>query len=269
MKLYVQSFGCQMNTADSEELGRVLAAYGFEPASNLEKAGAVLVNTCTVRQHAEDKAVSYIGALRKWKQEKPNRLLIVAGCAAERIKETLRERFPYVDLVVGAKSIEQFPEIIKEILLKRNFGKKKFNEPLTLPRSAELRGRRYGQRPWPPSPARGEGCKRGGVSTFVTIMRGCNFACSYCIVPSVRGREVYRPADAILEEIEGRVQRGIKEIVLLGQTVNSYKNRKGWEAKRGSLDSRPAPQPHSGGRGRLESQKDATSFGDGVWASTC
>lgn len=199
LKLHTVSFGCQMNAADSEEMGRTLGERGFGFTQNLEDADAILINTCTVRQHAEDKAFSYVGTLRQWKEKDPNRLLIIAGCAAERTKETLQKRFPHVDLVVGAKSIEQFPEIIKEAISEKFKWNEDFNE-IALPEARNAQG----------------------VSAYVTIMRGCNYTCTYCIVPFVRGREVYRPIGAILSEIRERVSEGAKEIVLLGQTVNSY-----------------------------------------------
>ena len=116
MKLFTQSFGCQMNVADAQEMGRALSRQGFAHVANQEEADAILINTCTVRQHAEDKAMSLIGTLRSWKEQNPNRILIIAGCAAERTKESLQKRFPYVDLVMGAKSIEQFSEIIEKTL---------------------------------------------------------------------------------------------------------------------------------------------------------
>src|SRR5271156_5674960 len=105
-KLFVQIFGCQMSVADGEEMARPLLRQGFAPTADLEEADAVILNTCTVRQHAEDKALSLLGRLRPWKEERPDRFLIVAGCAAERLGDSLRRRFPHVDLVVGAKSIE-------------------------------------------------------------------------------------------------------------------------------------------------------------------
>ncbi len=226
MKLFIQSFGCQANTADTEEMGRALKARGFEYTSQLETADAILINTCTVRQHAEDKAFSFVGTLREWKEVNPNRLLIVAGCAAERVKDTLQKRFPQIDLVVGAKSIEQFPQIIDEAL-KQKFNWEKDNkdlwpeEPLTLPSRISASGASSAESS-ANGPTRGEG-KDKAVSAYVTIMRGCNYSCSYCIVPSVRGREIYRPAETILEEAHRLVDSGAKEIMLLGQTVNSYR----------------------------------------------
>lgn len=202
MKLFIRSFGCQMSVADAEEMARPWIARGFEPTGVLDEADALILSTCTVRQHAEDKAVSEIGRLLPWKQADPNRFLIVAGCAAERIGPWIQKRFPHVDLVVGAKTMPQYPQVLEEAVRKRfDWG-------------AESEA----FRDTPP-----KGATHSESSAFVTIMRGCNYSCTYCIVPSVRGRELYRPFDAILEESRRAVAGGAKEIVLLGQTVNSYR----------------------------------------------
>jgi tRNA-2-methylthio-N6-dimethylallyladenosine synthase len=195
MKYYVRTYGCQMNVADSNEMGRHLQARGLVSTDDPEDASVLLVNTCTVRQHAEDRAFSELGRLKQWKARKPGRKIVVTGCAAERTKEHLEGRFPYVDLVVGAKSIQDFGSIVDQLLDRR-------------PTDDDLD---YA------IPATGD-----RVSAFVTIMRGCNYSCTYCIVPAVRGREVYHPLDQILGEVRDRVQEGAREITLVGQTVNSY-----------------------------------------------
>ncbi|HAH06621.1 MAG TPA: tRNA (N6-isopentenyl adenosine(37)-C2)-methylthiotransferase MiaB [Elusimicrobia bacterium] len=191
MKLHAITFGCQMNEADSEEMALPLLLRGYQTTSELSEADAVLVNTCTVREHAEHRAVSRIGRLRAWKAARPGRLLIVAGCAAERLGEALRRKFPFVDLVVGARSIEDYPALLDAVLEGR---------PVTAAGAA-------------PAP-----------SGYVTVMRGCNYACAYCIVPSVRGRESHLPFERILRQARERAERGSREIFLLGQTVNSWKD---------------------------------------------
>src|SRR5437879_4011509 len=120
MKLFIETFGCQMNEADSREMGRHLSERGFAPVSIKERADILLLNTCTVRQHAEDKALSYIGRLKDWKKKDPARLLIVTGCAAESLQKSLKKRFPHIDLVVGAKRIEEFPKLVDELLKQKN-----------------------------------------------------------------------------------------------------------------------------------------------------
>lgn len=196
MKYYVRTYGCQMNVADSNEMGRHFKAKGLVETQNEDEASIFLVNTCTVRQHAEDRAFSEIGRLRRWKARRPGRKIVVTGCAAERTKEYLEDRFPFVDLVVGAKSIEDFGLLAERVLDRRVT-----DEELDYAIPAD-----------------------GKTSAFVTIMRGCNYSCTYCIVPSVRGREIYHSLDQILGEVRDRVAEGAREIMLLGQTVNSYRS---------------------------------------------
>ncbi len=195
MKYFVRTYGCQMNVADSDEMGRHLARRGCEPTADPDEASVYLMNTCTVRQHAEDRALSEIGRLRRWKAKQPNRKVVITGCAAERTKEFLETRFPHIDLVVGARSIEEFGPIVDGLLEGRETDE-----------SLEY----------------ALGTSDGQVSRFVTIMRGCNYSCTYCIVPYVRGRESYQPMNEVVEEVRERVGEGARDITLLGQTVNSY-----------------------------------------------
>jgi len=197
MKFFVRTYGCQMNVADSNEMSRHLAARGLVETVDPDDASVMLVNTCTVRQHAEDRAFSEIGRLRRWKAKRPGRKVVVTGCAAERTKEYLEDRFPFVDLVVGAKSIEDFGSMADRLLDRRAT-----DEELdyAVP------------------------CVNDKIAAFVTIMRGCNYSCTYCIVPYVRGREIYHSMEQILGEVRDRVREGAREITLLGQTVNSYRS---------------------------------------------
>lgn len=211
MRLHVVTFGCQMSVADGSELASPLTGRGFTAVSEPEAADAIVLNTCTVRQHAEDKALSFIGRLRGWKDEDPGRVLIVAGCAAERLGPWIQKRFPYVDLVVGAKSIEDYPRIVEEALGAR------------FDAMAETR-RAFSKMPEDVDKPAGWASP---CAAFVTIMRGCNYSCSYCIVPSVRGRELYRPYETVMAEVREKVGRGAKEITLLGQTVNSWNGDEG------------------------------------------
>lgn len=207
MKLHTIALGCQMSAADAAEMSEPIYQRGFHAARSPEEADAILISTCTVRQHAEDRALSLIGSLRSWKERDPRRVLIVAGCAAERLKGWIRLRFPHVDLVVGARSISEFPEIVEEALGERFDALREDAEAF----------------PETPGPLRPSGnALDSRVAAFVTIMRGCNYSCSYCIVPAVRGREIYRPVEDILQEVRRKTEAGVKEITLLGQTVNSY-----------------------------------------------
>ena len=180
-----------MNEADSAEMFLHLSARGAELTDNLDQADAVLINTCTVRDHAEHKAVSFLGRLSKWKRQNPARVIIFAGCAAERLGKEAKKKFPFLDILVGAKSIEQFAQKVDESHL---FG----------------------------APTRAGKPLCAGLCAYVTIMRGCNFACTYCIVPSVRGPIQCLPVETILQDVAQKVAAGAKEITLLGQTVNAY-----------------------------------------------
>ncbi len=192
-KVFIQTYGCQMNVADSDEMFTHLAARGAEYTDQLDEADIVLVNTCTVRDHAEHRAVSFLGRLAAWKKERPHRVIIFAGCAAERLGAEIQKKYPFLDILSGAKDIEHFSDRLDASGL--------FAAP-----------GRAGEAPAP------------GLTGYVTIMRGCDFACSYCIVPSVRGPVKCLPAENILKEAAHKAAAGAKEIMLLGQTVNAYRD---------------------------------------------
>jgi tRNA-2-methylthio-N6-dimethylallyladenosine synthase len=211
MRLHVVTFGCQMSAADGGELAAPILARGFRAVDSPDDADAIVLNTCTVRQHAEDKALSLIGRLRPWKDADSGRVLIVAGCAAERLGPWIQKRFPYVDLVVGAKSIEDYPRVVEEALAAKFDALRETRE--AFPHDAA-----------PAAPETPIGWTSPVVAP-VTIMRGCNYSCTYCIVPHVRGRESYRSFDAVMAEIRAKAAAGAREILLLGQTVNSWHAR--------------------------------------------
>jgi len=216
MKYHLITYGCQMNTADSEEMAQPLKGRGFIQTPDVGRADVVIMNTCTVRDQAEHRADSNLGRLREWKEQKPERVLIVAGCAATRWGDSIQKKYPFIDAVSPATKIEQFPELIQTIFKDRWDGQKE-----TVLAAPEL--------PTPHSLLPTDsgnwfGDERTG---YVTIMRGCNYSCSYCIVPQVRGREVYRAMPEILNDVRQKVAEGYKDIMLLGQTVNSYVWRNG------------------------------------------
>ncbi len=187
-----------MNEADSENIAAAFRRRGYTLTEDLKKADAVVVNTCTVRQRAEDKAISQIGRLRKWKLAKPEGKLFIVGCAAQKLGEKeIKNRFPFVDEVVGAKAIEKFEDSL----------------------IAQLG-------PSPKSETTHQNLFRSPLTAYVTIMRGCSLKCSYCIVPAVRGPAVFLSAEAILEDAAAKIKAGAKEIVLLGQTVNAWRGAK-------------------------------------------
>lgn len=190
-KLFIQTYGCQMNLADSEEMAAHLCMRGYELTDRLELADLALINTCTVRDHAEHRALSFLGRLRQWKRENPSRRIIFAGCAAQRLGEQLKKTFPFLDLVSGAKEIDRFAELLDKSGL------------------------------FPAAP--GAYAPQNGLTGYVTIMRGCDFACSYCIVPSVRGPVHCLPSRDILAHAAQKAAEGCPEIMLLGQTVNAWR----------------------------------------------
>ena len=188
--VYFQTYGCQMNVADSDELRRKLLNHGFSETDSTDNADLIVVNTCSVRQNAEDKAKARITQFSRIK--KSHAQLWVTGCMAQRLGDSLKKQIPGISLVIGAKEIDNLDEIINQNLLLTEFN----NQESIIPRSE--------------------------ASDYLTIMRGCNNYCAYCIVPYVRGVEVSLPARDIENSIKKRISEGVREIVLLGQNVNSY-----------------------------------------------
>jgi len=200
-KVYIRTFGCQMNERDSEWIIGRLLSEGWELTDNPANADLAIVNTCSVRKHAEDRAFSLVGQLKKIKNQKPNFKIALIGCSAEAYKEEIFERFPYVDLVIGPAKENKFLEFLKEERKILSVGEEGENKEFIL--ECDYRRKRF--------------------SAFVSIMEGCDNFCSYCIVPYVRGRERSRPLKEIVNEVKFLVDKGYKEVMLLGQNVNSYK----------------------------------------------
>jgi tRNA-2-methylthio-N6-dimethylallyladenosine synthase len=192
MNYKIFTFGCQMNEDDSKNIDLFLKKKGFKNTEKLNDAELIIINTCTVRQHAEDKALSLIGNLKKWKGNKNEKKIIVCGCAAEKLGEDLKKKFKYIDFVVGAKSYKKIFDIINEEFP---------NEDNTIDLTYNY-----------------------DITAYQTISRGCNMNCSYCIVPYVRGKEEPEKFEKIITEIKKKAKNGVKEIILLGQTVNSYRD---------------------------------------------
>lgn len=204
-KLYVQTYGCQMNQYDSERIARVMARLGYVPTEQAGSADLIILNTCSVRDKAEQKVYSALGSWKELKQQRPEIIIGVGGCVAQQEGETLLSRVPHLDLVFGTHNIHKLPQLVEEAELARR-------------RSVETafyRDPSYMEDP--------EGRARvQGAKAFVTIMQGCDKVCSFCIVPHVRGREVSRPSSRIIAEINELARDGVKEVMLLGQNVNSY-----------------------------------------------
>jgi tRNA-2-methylthio-N6-dimethylallyladenosine synthase len=204
-KLYINTFGCQMNVYDSEQMAKILKPLGYEMYASIEAADLVVVNTCAIRKKAEQKVFSFLGRLASLKRKRPDLIICVGGCVAQQEGRMILERVPFVDLVFGTHAINRLPEHIRNILLKRCriADVEMTQEVLEFHQGSE--------------PAAGN-----NVTRFVTIMRGCGNYCTYCVVPYVRGPEISRRPEDILEEIKMLVRSGVREVTLLGQNVNSY-----------------------------------------------
>jgi len=203
-QFYIESYGCAMNFADSEIVASILSESGFGATKNFEEADLILINTCSIREKAEQTVRKRLELLRKVKKGRPGTLIGVLGCMAERLKSKLLEEEKLVDLVVGPDAYRSLPALIAEA----RSGQKAVNVLLS-------REETYGDI----SPIRLDG---NGVSSFVSIMRGCNNMCSFCVVPFTRGRERSRDADSVVRECRELLEAGYKEVTLLGQNVDSY-----------------------------------------------
>lgn len=211
-QVHIATFGCQMNERDSQTIAQVLAAYDYQITEEIEEADLILVNTCSIRQKAEEKTYSLLGRLRRLKNLNPDLVIGVGGCVAQQEGERLLARVPYLDLVFGTRLIHQLPDLIEEV------GRGKT-------RVARIELTPEGFYPYPLPMKNGFS---QGHHASVTIMQGCNNYCAYCVVPFVRGPEESRPSKEILAEVEALTAKGVKEILLLGQNVNSYgQNRAG------------------------------------------
>ena len=205
--IYVQTYGCQMNERDSEEVLGMLTAQGYAIAERPEEADVILLNTCSVRAHAEERAFGKMGELKMLKQQRPDLVLGIIGCMAKVQGDVIFKRLPHLDLVAGPAELYDLPYLLGEIQEKRQ--------------KIMAVGRKV--RPLEAKPA-GD-FRRPGVTAFVTIMEGCDKGCTYCIVPMTRGQEVSRSAEEIIREVQQLVDDGYQEITLLGQNVNSYGKR--------------------------------------------
>lgn len=207
-KLFIETYGCQMNVADSEVIASVMQMAGYSPAETLEEADAVFLNTCSIRDNAEQKILNRLDFFHAMRKKRKNLIVGVLGCMAERVKNDLIKHH-HVDLVVGPDAYLTLPELIAAV----EAGEKAINVELSATET---------YRDVIPSRICGN-----HISGFVSIMRGCNNFCTYCIVPYTRGRERSRDVESILNEVNDLVSKGYKEITLLGQNVNSYRFEKG------------------------------------------
>lgn len=212
-QLYIETYGCQMNMADSELIVSIMIQNGFSITEDINEADLILVNTCSVRENAEQRVWGRLDVFKNYKKQKPGLLIGVIGCMAERLKEKLLEDEKMIDLVVGPDAYRNLPKLVQSA----EMGQKAVNVLLSREETyADI------------SPVRMD---KNGVSAFVSIMRGCNNMCSYCVVPYTRGRERSRNPDSVIHEVEDLIKMGYKEVSLIGQNVDSYN----WINKKNNL----------------------------------
>jgi tRNA-2-methylthio-N6-dimethylallyladenosine synthase len=204
-KLFIKTFGCQMNEYDSSRMAEGLrVAEGLELTEDAEAADVLLLNTCSIREKAQEKVFSQLGRWRPWKEKKPSLIIGVGGCVASQEGEAIRARAPYVDIVFGPQTLHRLPEMIRQARRERTaVVDVSFPEIEKFDRLPEPRAE--------------------GPSAYVSVMEGCSKYCTYCVVPFTRGEEISRPFDDIIAEVAGLAGQGVREINLLGQNVNAYR----------------------------------------------
>ena len=204
MQYHIKTYGCQMNVYDSQKMGDILKTeFGMTPTDAPDEAEVILLNTCSIREKAEEKVFDQLGRYRVLKNKNPNLIIGVTGCVASQEGQNILKRAPYIDLIIGPQTLHKLAPMIREI--------KTHKKPLVDISFPEIE--KFDHLPEP---------KAEGVKAFVSIMEGCSKYCSYCVVPYTRGEEVSRPLDDVLAECMKLADQGVKEITLLGQNVNHY-----------------------------------------------
>jgi len=204
-KLYIKTFGCQMNEYDSARTADLLAAtHGLERTERAEQADVLLINTCSVREKAQEKVFSQLGQWREWKARRPRLVIGVGGCVASQEGAAIRARAPYVDLVYGPQTLHRVPEMLADVERART--------PSVDVSFPEIE--KFDRLPEP---------RANGATAFVSIMEGCSKYCSFCVVPYTRGEEFSRPFDDVVAEVVALAEQGVREITYLGQNVNAYR----------------------------------------------
>ncbi|MGD2047311.1 MAG: tRNA (N6-isopentenyl adenosine(37)-C2)-methylthiotransferase MiaB [Gemmatimonadota bacterium] len=209
-RAYVETYGCQMNVSDGELMEGILAARGYEIVGKPEEADVVLVNTCAIREHAESRVLGRVAQLNGLKHERPDMVIGVTGCMAQRMGDTLLEQAPYVDLVMGPDGYRSLPDALGEIRTEPTPRQRKQLAVLDLDMVENYQGL--------------EQRRAEGPMAWIPIQRGCDHRCTFCIVPYVRGAEKNRDTEEILREVRGLAAQEVSEVTLLGQTVNSYRH---------------------------------------------
>ena len=204
-KVFIQTYGCQMNEYDSARMADLLReSHGLERTERPEEADVLLMNTCSIREKAQEKVFSQLGRWRPWKQSRPDLVIGVGGCVASQEGELIRERAPYVDLVFGPQTLHRLPAMLDAV--------EQRHQPQIDVSFPEIE--KFDRLPEP---------RAEGPSAFVSVMEGCSKYCTYCVVPYTRGEEVSRPFDDVIAEVASLAEQGVREVNLLGQNVNAYR----------------------------------------------
>lgn len=207
-KLFIETHGCQMNEYDSSSMANLLnKTHQLELTKDPSEADVILLNTCSIREKAQEKVFSQLGQYREHKKARPNVVIGVGGCVASQEGANIRKRAPYVDMVFGPQTLHRLPNMLNEVL-----GNKKAVVDVSFPEIEK-----FDKLPEP---------KADGVRAFVSIMEGCSKYCSFCVVPYTRGEEISRPLDDVLAEVYSLAEQGVREVNLLGQNVNDYRGQK-------------------------------------------
>lgn len=207
-RLHVVTFGCQMNKYDSELVEGRFRRRGWTTTADPDQADLILFNTCSVREHAEERVFSWLGELKRARETRPDLVVGVMGCMAQRIEEEIGRRAGHVDLVVGTRAFQRLPELIDELRERRAEGRAERLSALEMDVRPDL--------------SRLDQAWSGGREGYIAVMRGCDLNCTFCIVPTVRGRVQSRPLSEVVDEARWMVDQGARVVTLLGQTVNSY-----------------------------------------------
>ncbi|RXS44128.1 tRNA (N6-isopentenyl adenosine(37)-C2)-methylthiotransferase MiaB [Idiomarina sp. 29L] len=203
-KLYIKTWGCQMNEYDSAKMADLLkSTHGYDVAEDAEDADLILLNTCSIREKAQEKVFHQLGRWKNLKQKKPDLLIGVGGCVASQEGDEIRSRAPFVDIIFGPQTLHRLPEMVNQV--------SETHAPMVDVSFPEIE--KFDRLPEP---------KADGASAFVSIMEGCSKYCSFCVVPYTRGEEVSRPVDDVIYEIAQLADQGVREVNLLGQNVNAY-----------------------------------------------
>jgi tRNA-2-methylthio-N6-dimethylallyladenosine synthase len=235
-RLFVKTFGCQMNEYDSARMADVLrAAEGLEPTDDAEAADVLLVNTCSVREKAQEKVFSLLGEWRRIKQRRPHVIIGVGGCVASQEGDGITSRAPFVDLVFGPQTLHRLPEMLGEL--------RRDGRPVVDVSFPEIE--KFDSLPEP---------RAEGATAYVSIMEGCSRYCTFCVVPYTRGEEISRSVDQVLAEVTALAEQGVREVTLLGQNVNAYSvqcpTAVKWTWRRSSITSRRSTASSASGSPR-------------------